>query len=340
MSVFAQSSFDLDWFDSDDDFIDFLVWVLDEDTDIEEDVDIYATTDYISTSTARSVTIETKNTFSYTDQEDSYTIYMYTDEWSKLAWVSSSRRDPFLVRTFITPTYDTDGHARMYIWGLLPNQTYTFVITPGKNLWAQEWVEMSIKTKSDSQKQSKAFEFLVDTLFDWSAFSSYIDEGENSAMFLGMLMDKLYDMSTSRQETVIRGMGKNLKAMKQFGFTSLGLDYDWFVALLEDAWNEAKGSSSSSVSTNTKNLDIDWQVFPSKQAWKKWVVFRTNFSELGIHRATWHMPYGKIHGCDRAMCDRFWYELDSWETHNIHVNMSQFKVNRYEGFNEKLTIKL
>jgi hypothetical protein len=35
-------------------------------------------------------------------------------------------------------------------------------------------------------------------------------------MFLGLLMDALYDMSLSRQTTVIRGMSKNIKAMKKY----------------------------------------------------------------------------------------------------------------------------
>jgi hypothetical protein len=185
---------------------------------------------------------------------------------------------------------------------------------------------------------------LLDVLFDWSVFSSYIDEWENSAMFLSMLMDSLYDMSSSRQETVIRGMGKNLKAMKQFWFTSLGLDYDGFIDILEDAAKEVGGTSltnsSSSSFTNMKDLDIKWQVLPSKNTWKKWVVFRTNFSALGIHRATWHMWNWKIHGCDREMCNKFWYELDAGDTHHIQVNMSQFKINKYEWFNEKLVINL
>jgi hypothetical protein len=35
---------------------------------------------------------------------------------------------------------------------------------------------MTVETKESSAQQSKGFDFLLDVLFDWSVFSSYIDE--------------------------------------------------------------------------------------------------------------------------------------------------------------------
>jgi hypothetical protein len=52
------------------------------------------------------------------------------------------------------------------------------------------------------------------------------------------------------------------------------------------------------------------------------------------------MPKWAIHGCDRGMCDKFWYEFDINETHHIQVGMSQFQKRWYVGYNEKIEIRL
>lgn len=70
-------------------------------------------------------------------------------------------------------------------------------------------------------------------------------------------------------------------------------------------------------------LEVTQQVFPSAEAGKKVVVFRTNFARLGVDRATVHFSPDDVYGCDRGQCDRFHYMFDAGEMTTIPVYISK-----------------
>ncbi len=71
------------------------------------------------------------------------------------------------------------------------------------------------------------------------------------------------------------------------------------------------------------SLEVTQQVFPSSEAGKKVVVFRTNFARLGVNRATVHFSADDVYGCDRGQCDRFHYVFDAGTTKTIPIYISK-----------------
>lgn len=349
-SVFAQSDdlLDLDDFDSEDDFVWYLLEILGEGDDWATIVSSsvwYAVASTTSSSATITYTSETGE-----DEAETFYVQVYTDAWDGID-ASDDAFEWFIVEREISPTYN-NWIATLYINKLLPWRTYYMVVWSEKN----NWVEIVVPTKDVSKSIDSWTIFLTDVLFDWDEYSSYMWWWLYNAYFLWMLSEALHGMSKNRQWVVIRGMYKNIKAIPQTAFLALWLDYHWFVWLLKDASTETNPNTGEveeevvrkkvvwwSVKrfvTDNENLNISWQVFPSKETGKKWVTFRTNFMEEWIIRSTRHMDMWEIHTCQRTQCTRFWYLLEDNMNHIIDVNLVRSVDGEYEWSDEILKVSL